>query len=119
MRRTLSAMLILFVANVPAAAQVPVVAGPGITTCAQFAEYYRRNSVNAEIAYFAWAQGFMSAVNLPKRIRNEPTRNLMGIPTASQKQHLRGFCDQRPLSEFVHAVMSLYESLPENPLKSQ
>lgn len=119
MRRTLSAMLILGVTNVPAAAQVPVVAGPGITTCAEFAEYYRRNSVTAEIQYFAWAQGFMSAINVPKRLRNEPTRNLMGIPTATQKQRLRAFCDQRPLSEFGQAVMSLYDSFPENPLKSQ
>lgn len=118
MRRTLSALFFM-VATADVVAQTPVIAGPGIISCAEFAEGYRRDPRPTEIQFFAWAQGFMSAINVPKRLRNEPTRNLMGIATASQKQRLRAFCDQRPLSEFGQAVMSLYESLPENPLKSQ
>ena len=117
MRGVLSA-LFLAVSTVDAAAQVPVAAGPGMVSCAEFAEAYRRNPDSTETQFFAWAQGYMSATNEPMRARNEPTRNLMGIPTASQKQRLRAFCDQRPLSNFYEAVRSLYESLPENPLKS-
>lgn len=117
MRRTLSA-LFFTIAIGDAVAQTPVIAGPGVASCAEFAEGYRRTPGPTEIQFFAWAQGYMSAINLPMRLRNEPTRNLMGISTASQKQHLRTFCDQRPLSNFELAVRSLYESLPENPAKS-
>lgn len=117
MRHTLSA-LFLTVATVDAVAQTPVIAGPGIITCAEFAESYRRNPGSTETQFFAWAQGFMSATNLPMHLRNQPTRNLMGMPTASQKQHLRAFCDQRPLLDFGQAVISLYERLPTNPPKA-
>jgi hypothetical protein len=117
MRCALIAFLFSAVA-VDAVAQTPVIAGPGVVSCAEFAEGYRRNPRPIETQFFAWAQGYMSAINLPMRLRNEPTRNLMGMPTASQKQRLREFCDQRPLSNFELAVRSLYENLPENPPKS-
>lgn len=117
MRIAMSALFFM-VTTIDAVAQTPVIAGPGVISCAQFAEGYRRNPRATEIQFFAWAQGYMSAINLPMRLRNQSTRNLMGIPTASQKQHLRAFCDQRPLSNFELAVRDLYENLPENPLKS-
>ena len=36
--------------------------GYGVTTCAQFAQYYQTNVV-VEQEYFNWAQGYMSGVN--------------------------------------------------------
>ncbi|SEG29281.1 hypothetical protein SAMN04488115_104168 [Bosea lathyri] len=116
MRRLLSTLFLMVATG--AVAQAPVIAGPGMVSCAEFAEAYRRNPGPTEIQFFAWAQGYMSATNEPMRVRNEPTRNLIGIPTASQKQRLRAFCDQRPLANFYQAVRNLYESLPENPPKS-
>jgi hypothetical protein len=49
--------------KITAAAEVPVVAGAGINSCAEFAEFYRRKPETAETAYFGWAQGYMSATN--------------------------------------------------------
>lgn len=117
MRRMLSA-LFLTLATVEAAAQARVIAGPGMVPCAELAEAYRRNPGPTETQFFAWAQGFMSAINEPRRLRNEPTRDLGGIPTASQKQLLRSFCDQRPLANFIEAARALYMSFPENPPRS-
>jgi len=37
--------------------------GPGATTCAQFGKDYQRDP-SIETVYFAWAQGFMSGLNM-------------------------------------------------------
>lgn len=118
MRLMLFAVLFLRAATADASAQVPVFAGAGMVSCAEFAEAYRQNPGPVETQFFSWAQGYMSANNEPKRLRNEPTRNLRGISNATQKQLLRAFCDQRPLSNFMQAVRGLYDSLPENPIHS-
>jgi hypothetical protein len=38
--------------------------GVGTETCGQYAEVYRMSPEVAENAYFSWAQGFMSGLNM-------------------------------------------------------
>lgn len=112
MRRTLLALVMM---TGSAEAQMPVTAGPGIVPCAEFAEFYRRNPALAEVQYFAWAQGYWSAVNEAVRSRGEPTRDLRVVPNPTKKQLLRSFCDKRPLASYIDAVRELYLTFPENP----
>jgi hypothetical protein len=39
------------------------VMGPGAATCGKFAAFYRQVPQVAEAVFFAWAQGYMSALN--------------------------------------------------------
>lgn len=112
MRRTLLALVMM---TIPAQAQLPMTAGPGVIPCAEFAEFYRRNPAVAEVQSFAWAQGYWSAVNEAVRARGEPSRDLRVVPNPTKKQLLRSFCDKRPLANYIDAVRELYLTFPENP----
>lgn len=112
MRRALYA-LILMTGSVQA--QMPVIAGPGIVSCAEYAEFFRRNPAVAEVQYFAWAQGYWSAINEGMRERGHKSRDLRVVPNPTKKQFLRTFCDKRPLVNYIEGVRALYLTFPENP----
>lgn len=102
-----------------AAAQPPnvLIMGSGAKSCAKFAEDYRRSPDAAMAISFAWAQGFMSGLNIDHDSKNEPTRDLSSH-ISDQEDSLRLFCDQRPLLPFAAAVEVLYLGLPQSPPQS-
>jgi hypothetical protein len=87
--------------------------GYGNATCAQFAKDYAA-STNSEIVYYAWGEGFMSAVNTANLALKLPTRALTAGEDAGKSNlaALRSYCDGHPSEPYERAVMHLYLSLP-------
>ena len=83
------------------------IVGPGATPCQRF---------NADIAtnpasrrdYLAWAQGYMTGLNKS----STAPKNLRGWRLEQQRQHIRAFCDKRPLAMIGDAVDDLFTNLP-------
>ena len=84
------------------------IAGAGWVSCAEYAEKYQRDPKGTEEYFYAWAQGYMSGVNQVSLIR----KNLRGWSITKQKDHIRAFCDQRPLANVVIAIQDLFDQLP-------
>ena len=84
--------------------------GIGTKTCGEFAKDYAASPTRSEDIYFAWAQGFMTGLNLGK---SDPTYSNMGAKTVeSQEYAIRQYCDQHPLADFMSAIVDLYKTLP-------
>ena len=109
------AFLVVFALSGDAAAQAIGVSGHGGGICAEFAHAYKRNPFSAETNYFIWAQGFMSGLNTVFIAHKMPSRNLGARTIPQQQSHIRAYCDQHPLAEYVQAVLSLMETLPLVP----
>jgi hypothetical protein len=85
--------------------------GAGNQTCGDFAEMYRVNTRAAEGVYFSWAEGFMTGWNIalmPKGEDVPPSVNLKAVPIEQQRQHIRDYCDEHPLTQYAQAVADLY-----------
>jgi hypothetical protein len=114
MRSAIAAIfLAIMFTNATAEHQEAVVIGVGASTCAEFAQAYKRDPAAAMAVYFSWTQGFMSASNFLKRAIKQKERDLNGLSGSEQEDRLRNFCDRRPLANFGDAISDLYYSLPE------
>jgi hypothetical protein len=89
-------------------------AGAGTETCGQFAAHYKLDP-DLEATYFFWAQGFMTGMNVVLTGAGKPVRNLRAKSIEAQQRHIRSYCDQHPLSDYGHAVVDLFFSLPALP----
>ena len=85
--------------------------GIGSNSCGQFAADYRKNPEIWEIAYFTWAQGYMSGLNIAGMGNGYRPRELSGDYSA-HRQKIRSFCDQSPLKSYMDAVIDLWKNLP-------
>lgn len=83
-------------------------AGAGWVSCAEFGQSYQQSPKSTEDYFFAWAQGYMSGRNHSSFFR----KDVNGLPRPQQKQHIRSFCAENPLSNYLKAVDSLYDTLP-------
>jgi len=108
---TLSA-IIISMATISASAETAFW-GVGAKTCGVFANYYKINPKLADDLYFSWAQGFLSGINYKSIVVNGDSRDLSSIDIEQQMTHVRKYCDERPLADFIDAVMDLYKDLPE------
>jgi hypothetical protein len=88
-----------------------VVAGIGVTTCAEFAERYRENPDSAESRYFSWATGYMTGWNVASFGQKVPVVFLTAMTEDEQKSFLRRFCDQNPQKQYFRAVSTLLGEL--------
>jgi hypothetical protein len=89
--------------------------GVGTTSCAQFAQDYRRSPRTADIVYMSWAEGFMSGWNAGALSDQKALRDL-GVKTAEDESRaIRYYCDAHPLASFLDAVLDVYFSLPSHP----
>jgi len=86
-------------------------AGSGTRSCSHFAQDFKKFP-DLEIAYFSWAQGFMSGLNAHYLITEKKYRNLALKPSEQQQAEIRSYCDERPLANFQDAVVNLYNSMP-------
>ena len=93
--------------------------GPGMQSCGEFSRLYSTNPTVAEDLFFTWAQGFMSALNLSFVSTRGAYRLIDPDGVASYKLRLRTYCDANPPSQYVQAVMDLYNSLPPALSSSQ
>jgi hypothetical protein len=104
--------LIAVAFNIPAAAAQGY--GLGVHSCAEFAKLYAGNPKVAEDLYFTWAQGFISGLNLSSTAGTGVYRDVEGTyaQMAAQKIRIRSYCDEHPLSQYLSAILDLYNSLP-------
>lgn len=84
------------------------IAGAGWVPCGEFAQMYQRDPEGTEDYVYAWAQGYMSGLN---QASWQP-KNLRGWTIDRQKQHIRAYCDKRPLANVVAAVQDVFDNLP-------
>jgi hypothetical protein len=108
----LTFMLVLLVAVQARAATDYPLMGIGLGSCSVFASQYRQWGVTIETSYFAWAQGFMSGLNMAAPHAGRQARNLKAITTEEQEVRIRSYCDQHPGADYIDAVIDLYGSLP-------
>jgi len=114
------AMALLAVVSTGATADEPQGQGYGLgmKSCAEFAKEYRAQPALTESLFFAWAEGFMSGLNLVATANSLPARRLASIDMGSAEIQIRGYCDAHPLSQYVGAVVTIYNSLPGLPENS-
>jgi hypothetical protein len=96
------------------AAETAEIMGYGALTCAQFGQDYQK-SVDVESQFYNWAQGFMSGLNTGTTVAEKGTVDLHATSIVNQKQKLREYCDEHPLSAYSLAVTVLWASLPIVP----
>jgi hypothetical protein len=83
--------------------------GLGIRSCAEFAKFYAQSPSNTEDAFFSWAQGFISGLNLSSEAATNTARRIEGsIP--SQRTFVRDYCDSHPLQPYYMAALALYKT---------
>lgn len=112
-----SALLWAMTAPVAVAEKPLIVSGVGITTCAKFAEEYRRNPDYTQTIYTTWAQGFIAGHNystyypglspLPSSFRDVKAQSL-----DTMQGHIRHYCDRHPLAQFIEAVTDFMQTMP-------
>ena len=86
--------------------------GPGMQSCAEFSRLYATNPTGAEDLFYTWAEGFMSALNLSFVSTTGAYRFVDPNGMAAYKLRLRSYCEANPPSQYMQAVMDLYNSLP-------
>jgi hypothetical protein len=86
--------------------------GPGMQSCGEFSRLYATNPTATEDLFYTWAQGFMSALNLSFVSTTGAYRLITPDGIVGYKLRLRSYCDAHPPSQYVQAVMDLYNSLP-------
>ncbi len=91
--------------------------GLGIDSCAVFAKKYTANPEVAESVYFTWAQGFMSGLNFVATANGSVYRVITGSDMTTQKADIRSYCEAHPLTQYVGAVIDLYQSFPTSQQK--
>jgi len=109
-KRLSAAALALVLGSMPVAAEPMVAMGMGTLSCAEFGRFYR-DFPQAENDFFAWAQGFMTGVNLAPGVQK---RDMSG-DTKVQMRFLRDYCADHPLKNYIDAVIGLYGTLPLAP----
>ena len=87
--------------------------GPGANSCSLFKELHEMDPGIHEIAFFAWAQGFMSGMNAFALRAGEPITDLRpsGYDQDRQREFLHLFCEAHPVRPFVQGVFNLMTEL--------
>jgi len=102
-----AAGMLVTMENVMATDDKAVMAGAGSTSCGQYLEFKQEGEMFGN-AYFSWAQGFMSAVNL--NFLGEGNKTDLS-DTAGQEKWLENYCNENPLEIYSTAVVMLWTAL--------
>lgn len=85
--------------------------GLGSISCAEFGKMYGGDPDYAEKMYFSWAQGFMSALNVTRITKGLKSVNLALWDIERDQQHIRNYCADQPLKDYLDAVVELFGEL--------
>ena len=111
MKRALAAALLLICWFAPAAAYTETgeIVGHGAARCSEFLQEYARDP-GAERIYFAWAQGYMSAILLsrPAGVDHDLSLRPAVFPLRKQLSFVRAYCTEQPHQGYADAVQALY-----------
>jgi hypothetical protein len=113
-KRTATVLGLLLASSTLACAGDSMQMGPGIKTCAEFEKDYAEDRLT-EIAYFLWALGYMSALNLAAVGTFHQYNNLGATSQEEQKAFLRRWCNEHPREKYREGVFALYQTLPNLP----
>jgi hypothetical protein len=89
--------------------------GVGAHTCGEFAADYKRHPEATEEVYSFWAQGLMSGINFSLGSLGQPQYKFGVKSTKERQAHIRWYCEQHPLGEYIDAVLDLFSSSPKTP----
>jgi hypothetical protein len=84
--------------------------GQGEVPCAKFGEHYRESPQFFEDTFFAWALGYMSAINW--MMTPGSYHDINAKDTKDMKAQLRQYCNAHPLANYKEGVLELWQSLP-------
>ncbi|WP_245430929.1 hypothetical protein [Rhodoplanes roseus] len=104
-------LMLMGLTNTALAQHVKIV-GIGASTCTRFDEEIARNPT-VERDYFAWAQGFMSAILLRAPEGKDKGLDLSpeSLPLQQQASFLRIFCARNSELNYSDGVVALYREL--------
>ena len=122
MFRALLVASLLALANLPAYAKSPssklitntaFIVGPGSETCKAFVDLHKEAPELSKAMFFSYAQGFMTALNMSRSLNGLPAHTLKGLGPDDQMAHLVYYCGNHLIENFISAINSLYDDLPE------
>ena len=114
-KRTVTVLCFLLISSTLPCAGDSMQMGPGTKTCAEFGRDYTEDRL-AEIAYFLWALGYMSGLNLAAVGTFHQYNKLGATSQEEQKAFLRRWCNEHPQEKYRDGVFALYQTLPNMPL---
>lgn len=86
--------------------------GLGANSCAKFSEMYGNDPASTETAFFTWAQGFMSAINMVLLGReHQRSTNLALWDVERQRRHIRSYCAANPSRAYDEGVFDLFDTM--------
>jgi hypothetical protein len=88
--------------------------GTGVTPCAAYNAMLQIAKTGDEM-YFAWAQGFMTALNARAPAGINVRLAPRGFPTDRQQAFLRDFCAKNPNKKYMDGILELYLKLRDIP----
>jgi len=92
--------------------------GDGTHLCAEFNKDYAADPGTAGATYFAWAQAFMTGLNVADMRRSGQSVDLQSKPSSDQESEIRRYCSTHPDFGYLKAVLVLFDTLPKNaPIK--
>lgn len=96
-----------------AQAEPAQISGAGALACSQYTLAATEKDPVA-FAYFEWAQGLLTALNLTRDSEHKTTRILMDPHHAvkAQAAFLLSYCEHQPNAKFISAALTLYVALP-------
>ena len=103
----------LAIASPVLAEEATVVSGVGASSCGKFASSYKENPAKTETLYFSWAQGFMSSINLNRKMQNGTLVDFGAMPSTAQLSWIRGYCQKNPLKTYLRAATELFLALEQ------
>lgn len=115
MKRVAFVLLILVLAAARAHATDYATMGAGTSSCGQFSS--ARTAPEAA-AYFNWALGLMSGLNISRLASGWVTKNLASMPVEEQEMAIAKYCNDHPLRSFNEAVMDIYFRLQNSDYRS-
>jgi hypothetical protein len=122
MFRALITALLLALAALPTYAKSPsskpitntaFIVGPGSETCKTFTDFHKEAPELSKVMFHAYAQGFMTALNMSRSLNGLAAHTLKGLGQDDQMAHLVYYCGNHPTENFISAINSLYDDLPE------
>jgi hypothetical protein len=108
------ATLIVAVTSLPAYAWNSVEGG-GARSCAQFAKDYQEHPEETETAYFEWAEGYISGLNVWVVSTNLPRRDVSSMSISDQEALLRTYCNEHPLASYSAGAIEIFNRLTKIP----
>jgi len=85
--------------------------GPGSAMCAEFDQEFASLDKTTSLAYYYWAEGYMSGIQATLPEEEQVDLFPRGFNAQQQIEFIRAFCASNPLHTYGVAVERLYEAI--------